>query len=224
MPWIRCARCLRPRLKQLRRVFDQALLIQHAGGRCETCKGEGFERVEMQFLADVFLRCPQCGGKRFRDEVLEIRLRGVSIGDMQEMTAREILDFFPENRRLAEALGPIITIGLDYIRMGQPLSTLSGGEAQRLKLVRHLYGFQSDGAKLFLLDEPTTGLHPDDISKLIQVLGKLVDKGDTVLVVEHNLDLFAACDWIIDLGPEGGEQGGDCLRGYARNGVQVRAA
>ena len=181
------------------------------GGRCETCKGEGFERVEMQFLADVFLRCPQCGGKRFRDEVLEIRLRGISIGDMQEMTAREILDLFPENRRLAEALGPIITIGLDYIRMGQPLSTLSGGEAQRLKLVRHLYGSQSDGAKLFLLDEPTTGLHPDDISKLIRVLRKLVDKGDTVLVVEHNLDLLAACDWIIDLGPEGGEQGGSIV-------------
>ncbi len=182
------------------------------GGRCETCKGEGFERVEMQFLADVFLRCPQCGGKRFREEVLEIKLRGVSIGDMLEMTAREILDLFPENRRLAEALGPVIAIGLDYIRMGQPLSTLSGGEAQRLKLVRHLYGRLNRAAQSsFVLDEPTTGLHPDDISKLIRVLGKLVEKGDTVLVVEHNLDFLAACDWIIDLGPEGGEEGGEIV-------------
>jgi excinuclease ABC subunit A len=181
------------------------------GGRCETCRGEGFERVEMQFLADVFLRCPQCGGKRFKEEVLKIKLRGVSIGDMLEMTAREIIERFPENRILAEALGPVITIGLDYIRLGQPLSTLSGGEAQRLKLVRHLYGAQSNGAKLFVLDEPTTGLHPDDVSKLIKVLGKLVDKGNTVLVVEHNLDLLAACDWIIDLGPEGGEEGGEIV-------------
>ena len=194
------------------------------GGRCETCNGEGFERVEMQFLADVFVRCPQCGGKRFKEEVLDIKLRGISIGDMLEMSAREILDRFPENRPLAEALEPVITMGLDYIRMGQPLSTLSGGEAQRLKLVRHLYGGQSGGAKLFILDEPTTGLHPDDISKLIRVLRKLVEKGNTVLVVEHNLDLLAACDWIIDLGPEGGEGGGEIvMRGHAGNGVRVRA-
>ncbi len=181
------------------------------GGRCETCKGEGFERVEMQFLADVFVRCPQCGGKRFREEVLEIKLRGISIGDMLEMTARQVLDHFPENRQLAEALEPVIAMGLDYIRMGQPLSTLSGGEAQRLKLVHHLYGGLSGGAKLFVLDEPTTGLHPDDISKLVRVLFKLVEKGHTVLVVEHNLDLLAACDWIIDLGPEGGEGGGEII-------------
>ena len=178
------------------------------GGRCETCNGEGFERVEMQFLADVFVRCAQCGGKRFKEEVHDIKLRGISIGDMLEMSAREILDRFPENRQLADALGPVIAMGLDYIRLGQPLSTLSGGEAQRLKLIRHLSGGQSGGAKLFILDEPTTGLHPEDISKLIRVLGKLVEKGNTVLVVEHNLDLLAACDWIIDLGPEGGEKGG----------------
>ncbi len=178
------------------------------GGRCETCNGEGFEHVEMQFLADVFVRCAQCGGKRFKEEVLDIKLRGISIGDMLEMSAREILDRFPENRRLADALEPVIAMGLDYICMGQPLSTLSGGEAQRLKLIRHLSGGQSGGAKLFVLDEPTTGLHPDDILKLLRVLGKLVEKGNTVLVVEHNLDLLAACDWIIDLGPEGGERGG----------------
>ncbi len=165
----------------------------------------------MQFLADVFVRCAQCGGKRFKEEVLDIRLRGISIGDMLEMSAREILDRFPENRQLAGALEPVIAIGLDYVRLGQPLSTLSGGEAQRLKLIRHLSGGHSGGAKLFILDEPTTGLHSDDISKLIRVLGKLIEKGNTVLVVEHNLDLLAACDWIIDLGPEGGERGGSIV-------------
>ena len=182
-----------------------------SGGRCETCNGEGFERVEMQFLADVFVRCAQCGGKRFKEEVLDIKLRGISIGDMLEMSAREILGRFPENRPLAEALEPVIAMGLDYIRMGQPLSTLSGGEAQRLKLIRHLSGGQSGGSKLFILDEPTTGLHPDDISKLIRVLHKLVEKGNTVLIVEHNLDILAACDWIVDLGPEGGERGGKII-------------
>ncbi len=184
------------------------------GGRCETCSGEGFQRVEMQFLADVLVRCPQCGGKRFKQEVLDIKLRGASIGDMLDMSSREILDLFPENRQLADALEPVTAIGLDYIRMGQPLSTFSGGEAQRLKLIRHLSlpasasGGQPVRSNLFILDEPTTGLHQDDISKLIRVLGKLVEKGHTVLVVEHNLDLLAACDWIVDLGPEGGEEGG----------------
>lgn len=184
------------------------------GGRCETCNGEGFERVEMQFLADVFLKCPQCGGKRFKEEVLGIKARGVSIGDMLDMTARELLERFAENEQLARSLEPVIAIGLDYLRMGQPLSTLSGGEAQRLKLVHYLYAGSSrrngDGHRgnMFILDEPTTGLHPDDIAKLIRVLHQLVDMGHTVLVVEHNLEFLAACDWIIDLGPEGGERGG----------------
>ena len=188
------------------------------GGRCETCAGEGFQRVEMQFLADVLIRCPQCDGKRFRQEVLDIKLRGVSIGDMLDMSARELLSIFPENRKLAAALEPVAAIGLDYIRMGQPLSTFSGGEAQRLKLIRYLSApgvaqpargdRRSGRTKLFLLDEPTTGLHQDDISKLIRVLRRLVANGDTVLVVEHNLDMLAACDWLVDLGPEGGEEGG----------------
>lgn len=188
------------------------------GGRCEACKGEGFERVEMQFLADVFLRCPQCGGKRFQEDILDIKARGVSIGDLLEMTAREILELFADNIPLAQALAPVVDIGLDYIRMGQPLSTVSGGEAQRVKLVHHLRsGNGAKGAgpagkgKMFILDEPTTGFHPDDISKLIGVLHKLVDMGHTVLVVEHNLDFLAACDWIIDLGPEGGERGGEVV-------------
>lgn len=187
------------------------------GGRCETCNGDGFERVEMQFLADVLLKCPQCNGRRFRDEVLEIKVRGVSIGDMLEMTAREILDLFPESEQLTRCLEPVIAIGLDYLRMGQPLSTLSGGEAQRLKLVHYLqsgngrtFERESNG-NLFILDEPTTGLHPHDIAKLIRVLHKLVAIGHSVLVVEHNLEFLAACDWIIDLGPEGGEKGGSIV-------------
>ncbi len=196
------------------------------GGRCEACNGEGYERVEMQFLADVFLKCPQCNGKRFREEVLDIKVRGVSIGDVLDMTARQILERFPENDQLARALEPVIAIGLDYLRMGQPLSTLSGGEAQRLKLVRHLHSGNARNGNgnpaypgrlpeqlhqkgdFFILDEPTTGLHPHDIAKLIRVLHQLADMGHTVLVVEHNLDFLAACDYLIDLGPEGGEKGG----------------
>ncbi len=200
----------RPRPSQ--KAFPPVIFVQRSGRKCETCNGEGFERVEMQFLADVFLRCPQCGGKRFKEEVLDIKARGISIGDILDMTAREILERFPENGRLALSLEPVIAVGLDYLRMGQPLSTLSGGEAQRLKIVHHLHagnsGLRGQNPKgnMFILDEPTTGLHPHDIAKLIRVLHKLVDIGHTVVVVEHNLDFLAACDWIIDLGPEGGER------------------
>lgn len=182
------------------------------GGRCELCKGEGFEHVEMQFLADVYIRCPQCGGKRFKDEILEVRSHGLSIGDMLECTAQELLEVFADQESLVKALDPIVAIGLDYLRLGQPLSSLSGGEAQRLKLVHYLgrqNGKQASGRqKLLLLDEPTTGLHPHDLQKLLKVLQQIVDNGHTVLVIEHNLDLLKACDWLIDLGPEGGEQGG----------------
>lgn len=183
------------------------------GGRCETCKGEGFEHVEMQFLADVYIRCPQCGGKRFKEEVLDVRVRGLSIADMLEATAQELLDRFPDHEPLVKALRPIVAIGLDYIRLGQPLSSLSGGEAQRLKLIHYLAPqngtiHRTGKHKLFLLDEPTTGLHPHDLAKLLAVLQQLVELGNTVLVVEHNPDLLKACDWLIDLGPEGGERGG----------------
>lgn len=185
-----------------------------AGGRCELCRGEGYEHVEMQFLADVYIRCPQCNGRRFKDEVLDIKVRGLSIGDMLECTAQEILDRFPENDALVRAAQPLVSIGLDYLRLGQPLSSLSGGEAQRLKLVKYLTpqngsrkGSQSKPS-LFILDEPTTGLHPHDLQKLVSVLHRLVDRGHTVLVVEHNLDFLKSCDWLIDLGPEGGERGG----------------
>jgi excinuclease ABC subunit A len=187
-----------------------------AGGRCDQCRGEGFERVEMQFLADVYIRCPQCGGRRFKDEVLDIRVRGLSIGDILECTAQELTETFRDSEPLVQALIPISAVGLDYLKLGQPLSTLSGGEAQRLKLAHYLGRPNAAGAlsgrrrkpSLFILDEPTTGLHPHDLSKLLIVLRTLVRRGHTVIVVEHNLDLLAACDWIVDLGPEGGEAGG----------------
>lgn len=188
-----------------------------AGGRCEVCKGEGFELVEMQFLADAYIQCPQCGGRRFKEEVLEVRVRGLSIGDMLDCTAQELLDRFPENAALVRALRPVVEIGLDYLRLGQPLSTLSGGEAQRLKLVQYLAprtvsgGPGDNRGTLFILDEPTTGLHPHDLQKLLNVIRKLVRQGNSVLVVEHNLDLLSACDWLVDLGPEGGERGGSIV-------------
>ncbi len=183
------------------------------GGRCEHCKGEGFEHVEMQFLADVFLRCPYCEGRRFKEDVLDIRVRGLSIADVLECTAQELIGIFGDQELLVRLLEPIVAIGLDYLKLGQPLSSLSGGEAQRLKLVHYLSsragtGRSSRHRKCFILDEPTTGLHPHDITKLLAVFRRLVDQGHTVIVVEHNLDLLVGCDWLIDLGPEGGEHGG----------------
>ncbi|NLI82070.1 MAG: excinuclease ABC subunit UvrA [Deltaproteobacteria bacterium] len=187
------------------------------GGRCEVCKGDGFEHIEMQFLADVNIRCPQCDGRRFKEEILEVRVRGLSIGDMLECTAQELLETFCDNVALARCLGPVTEIGLDYLRVGQPLNTLSGGESQRLKLLRYLRGGNGGGSprpgrglfsRVFLLDEPTTGLHPHDLRNLCNILHKLVDLGNTVIVVEHNLDLLYECDWLVDLGPEGGEEGG----------------
>ncbi|MEJ5364436.1 MAG: excinuclease ABC subunit UvrA [Desulfosoma sp.] len=181
------------------------------GGRCDHCKGEGFLKIEMQFLADAYVRCPVCDGRRFRDEVLDIRVRGLSIADLLEKTAQEILEIFSDHGLIRKALEPVAAIGLDYIRLGQPLTMLSGGEAQRVKLLRYL-GTTPSGPPgkgiFFILDEPTVGLHPHDLRKLIAILQRLVDEGHTVLVVEHNLELLSACDWIIDLGPEGGDRGG----------------
>ncbi len=181
------------------------------GGRCDHCKGEGFLKIEMQFLADAYVRCPACDGRRFRDEILDIRVRGFSIADFLDKTAQEVLEIFPDHGFIRKALEPVVAIGLDYIRLGQPLSMLSGGEAQRVKLLRYL-GINRWGSPrkdlFFILDEPTVGLHPHDLQKLIAVLQRLVDEGHTVLVVEHNLDFLSACDWIIDLGPEGGDAGG----------------
>jgi excinuclease ABC subunit A len=176
------------------------------GGRCETCKGQGFEKVEMQFLSDVFVTCPECGGRRFKKEILEVHYQGRSIHDIFEMTVDQALDFFHDQEGILSGLAPLARSGLGYMRLGQPLNTLSGGEAQRLKLSRYLAG--GGGRSLFILDEPTTGLHLDDIRILLEALQELVDSGNTVLLIEHNMDLVKCCDWIIDLGPEGGDQGG----------------
>jgi len=184
-------------------------------GRCPACGGNGFEHVEMQFLSDVYLRCPDCDGKRFRAQVLEVRVRGRSIAEVLEMTAHEALEFFQDERDLHARLKPLVEVGLDYLRLGQPVPTLSGGEAQRLKLAGHLADVKSgsvpNSRKLFLFDEPTTGLHFDDVAKLLRAFRQLIAAGHSMVVIEHNLDVIRASDWIIDLGPEGGDAGGEIV-------------
>jgi len=193
-------------------------------GRCPTCGGNGFEHVEMQFLSDVYLRCPDCNGTRYRPEVLEIRLDGKSVADVLDMTINEALVFFAALPAVQNALEPLAAVGLDYLTLGQPVPTLSGGEAQRLKLAGRLAKAggrkprKSDGAALasgsrtlFLFDEPTTGLHFDDIRKLLDAFRRLIDAGHSLVVIEHNLDVIAAADWVVDLGPEGGEAGGELV-------------
>jgi excinuclease ABC subunit A len=179
------------------------------GGRCETCKGVGFEKVEMQFLSDVYITCPDCKGKRFKETVLEIAYEGKNIHDFLNLTVNQALEFFQDHPKILAALQPLADVGLGYIRLGQPINTLSGGEAQRLKLSRHvkLNGHEAT-RRLFIFDEPTTGLHFDDIGKLLTALQRLVDGGNTVLVIEHNMDVIKTADWVIDLGPEGGDKGG----------------
>ncbi len=191
-------------------------------GRCPTCGGSGFEHIEMQFLSDVYLRCPDCDGKRYRPEILEVTIerkgRELNVADVLDLTVSEAADLFSADRDVIRVLQPIVDVGLEYVKLGQPVPTLSGGEAQRLKLA----GFLAEAAKsssasrqatarrgsLFMLDEPTTGLHFDDIAKLMRALRKLLDAGHSLVVIEHNLDVIRASDWLIDLGPEGGEGGG----------------
>jgi excinuclease ABC subunit A len=177
------------------------------GGRCEACQGEGEVRVEMQFLADVFVPCDQCDGKRFKPQVLEVRYRGRNIHQVLDLTVREALTFFSSSPKVLRRLQVLDEIGLGYLRLGQPATTLSGGEAQRIKIAAHL---SSHGGErlLYILDEPTTGLHFDDIAKLLTAFKKLLEAGHTLLVIEHNLDVIKTADYIIDLGPEGGDQGG----------------
>jgi len=183
-----------------------------AGGRCETCRGEGFEKVEMQFLSDVYLPCPDCHGRRFRPEVLEVSYRDRNITAILALTVDQALAFFSDTPAVVEALRPLTDVGLGYIRLGQPLSTLSGGEAQRLKLSRFLRSDDSRRVRtLFIFDEPTTGLHFEDIRTLLGCLQRLVDAGHSVLVIEHNMDVVKTADWVIDLGPEGGDAGGEIV-------------
>jgi excinuclease ABC subunit A len=180
------------------------------GGRCETCKGDGQIKIEMHFLPDVYVPCETCKGARYNRETLEVRFKGKSIADVLEMSVEEALQFFAKIPKLRRRLQTLHDVGLDYIKLGQPATTLSGGEAQRVKLSAELSKVAT-GKTLYILDEPTTGLHFADIEKLLEVLQRLVDAGNTVLVIEHNLDVIKQADWIVDLGPEGGEAGGEIV-------------
>jgi excinuclease ABC subunit A len=180
------------------------------GGRCETCKGDGTIKIEMHFLPDVYVPCETCAGKRYNRETLEVRFKGKSIADVLEMSVEEALGFFAKIPKIRRRLQTLHDVGLDYIKLGQPATTLSGGEAQRVKLSSELSKVAT-GRTLYILDEPTTGLHFADIEKLLEVLQRLVDTGNTVVVIEHNLDVIKQADWIVDLGPEGGEAGGEVI-------------
>jgi excinuclease ABC subunit A len=180
------------------------------GGRCETCQGSGFEKVEMQFLSDIFVTCPECEGSRFRPEVLEVTYGGKTIADVLQLTVTEALAFFADVPAITEALQPLAEVGLDYIRLGQSLNTLSGGESQRLKLASHM-SLQEGGCRLLIFDEPTTGLHFEDIRKLLGAFNRLLAQGHSLVVIEHNLEVIKSADYVIDLGPEGGEAGGEVV-------------
>jgi len=180
------------------------------GGRCEACRGDGIIKIEMHFLPDVYVPCEICKGKRYNRETLEIKFKGKSIADVLELTIEDALDFFKNIPKISRKLQTIYDVGLGYMRLGQPATTLSGGEAQRVKLASELHR-RSNGRTLYILDEPTTGLHTDDIARLLEVLQRLVDNGDSVLVIEHNLDVIKTSDYIIDLGPEGGDAGGKIM-------------
>ncbi|HPW60844.1 MAG TPA: excinuclease ABC subunit UvrA [Cyclobacteriaceae bacterium] len=183
------------------------------GGRCETCEGEGEIKVEMQFMADIFLKCESCGGKRFKQEVLEVQHKGANIYDVLDMTVENGLEFFRDKKAVYEKILPLFEVGLGYVKLGQSSNSLSGGEAQRVKLASFLGKNNSDttGSILFIFDEPTTGLHFHDISKLLKAINALVDQGHTVIVIEHNMEVIKCADWVIDLGPEGGEKKGGQL-------------
>jgi excinuclease ABC subunit A len=177
------------------------------GGRCEACQGEGVVKVEMQFLADIELPCEVCRGKRFKAETLQAVYKGKNIVDVLEMTVEEAFGFFTRETKILNKLKGLRDVGLSYLRLGQPATTLSGGEAQRVKLAAQLVA-PTNAHTLFILDEPTTGLHFDDIATLLKTFNALIDAGHSLIVIEHNLDVIRSADWIIDLGPEGGDAGG----------------
>jgi len=180
------------------------------GGRCENCEGDGVIKIEMHFLPDVYVQCEKCKGKRYNRETLEVHFKNKNIADVLSMSVEEALNFFKDIPLIADKLQLLFDVGLGYIKLGQPATTLSGGEAQRIKLASEL-GKRATGKTLYILDEPTTGLHFDDIKKLLEVLNRLVNKGNSVIVIEHNLDVIKTADWIIDLGPEGGDAGGEVI-------------
>ena len=197
-------------LSRLRGYTPSTFSFNVEGGRCETCHGEGFEKVEMQFLSDVYTSCAECHGSRFREEVLEVFYRGKNIRQVLDMTVTEALEFFKDAKDVSTALAPLCAVGLEYVRLGQPLTTLSGGESQRLKLAAHMAKARKAGS-LFIFDEPTTGLHFHDIERLLWAFNELVDQGHSIIVIEHNMEVVKCADYVIDLGPEGGDGGGEIV-------------
>ena len=180
------------------------------GGRCEACQGDGILRISMHFLPDVYVPCEECGGKRYNEETLQVTYKGKNIYDVLEMSIEEAIDFFASVPKIRHKLQTLKDVGLGYVKLGQSATTLSGGEAQRVKLASELQR-KATGKTLFVLDEPTTGLHSHDVKKLLEVLQRIVDNGDTVVVIEHNLDVIKSADYLIDLGPEGGDEGGEIV-------------
>ena len=192
-------------------VEVQEVILQHVkGGRCEACWGDGVKKIEMHFLPDVYVPCEVCHGSRYNSETLQIKFKGKTISDVLDMTADEALVFFENIPKVKNKLQTMVDVGLGYIKLGQSSLTLSGGEAARVKLAKELQK-KPTGKSLFILDEPTTGLHTDDIKKLLAILNRIVDNGDTVIVIEHNLDVIKVADHIIDIGPEGGDNGGEII-------------
>lgn len=205
------------KLSKVRRYKPGHFSFNIPGGRCETCQGEGIVKIEMQFMADIYLKCESCGGKRFRDDILEVEYKNKNITNILDMTINQAIDFFssasdPDNakfeKRIVDKLKPLQDVGLGYLRLGQSSSTLSGGESQRIKLANFLIKGISDNPTLFIFDEPTTGLHFHDINKLYQAFNALIERGHSLIVIEHNMEIIKCADWIIDLGPEGGDDGG----------------
>jgi excinuclease ABC subunit A len=201
-------------LSKLRGFLPKHFSFNVDGGRCDTCKGEGEQVVEMQFLADVHLTCEVCGGKKFKEEVLEVTYKGKSVYDVLELSVDEAIEFFAadkESAGIAKAITPLQEVGLGYIKLGQSSDTLSGGEAQRVKLASFLGKGKGHGHILFIFDEPTTGLHFHDIQKLLASFNALINQGHSVIVIEHNIDVIRASDWVIDMGPEAGDKGGSIV-------------
>jgi excinuclease ABC subunit A len=196
---------------RLQKIKPGHFSFNSVGGRCETCRGMGTVTIEMHFMADLTVACDECGGARFKSRVLAVRYRGRSINEVLGMTIDAAHDFFHDQAKVRGRLAALRAVGLGYLTLGQPTATLSGGEAQRLKLASFIDEAEDARRRLLIFDEPTTGLHLSDIATLAEVLHGLVDRGNTVLVVEHNLDFIATADWVIDLGPEGGDRGGQVV-------------
>ncbi len=210
---------VKQQLSKIRGYKPKHFSFNTEGGRCDNCQGEGYNTIEMQFLADVVLQCEDCHGRRFKQEILEVNYKGKSIFDILELSIHESLTFFEEEKALIQKLKPLDDVGLGYVKLGQASSTLSGGEAQRVKLASYLGKEKTKHHTLFIFDEPTTGLHFDDIKKLLIAFQALVEQGNTVLIVEHNMEVIKSADWLVDLGPDGGITGGHLLYQGAPKGL-----